>query len=237
MKQPPLYRALANTLRQQIAEGVWPQGGQLPPELELCASYEVSRHTARDALRLLAEEGLIARRRGAGTLVLRAQPLGPFSQDWGEVSDILQYARDARLHISHYGLPTPAEVAAMQLDPSLSWASVRGVRLRPEGGSPLALTQICVRADLMPSQADLEAWPEAIAELISRTAGVNAVRIEQAISAIVLDRDEAKALKEHAGDAALRTIRRYMDATGQVYQASVSIHPGNRFAYRMVIER
>ena len=59
----PLYRHLAEALRTAIAEGVYQTGDLLPTELELCATHQVSRHTARDALRLLKDEGLIARKR------------------------------------------------------------------------------------------------------------------------------------------------------------------------------
>ena len=62
----PRYRQLADALRADIASGRYPVGGQLPPEFELCEIYDVSRHTARDALRLLFEAGLVERRRGVG---------------------------------------------------------------------------------------------------------------------------------------------------------------------------
>ncbi|MFN9937264.1 MAG: GntR family transcriptional regulator, partial [Hyphomonadaceae bacterium] len=91
-----LYRRLADDLRKAIASGHYPTGSLLPTESDLCATHQVSRHTARDALRILTDEGLIERRRGAGSVVIAAKPIGPFSQGWGEIGDILQYARDTR---------------------------------------------------------------------------------------------------------------------------------------------
>jgi hypothetical protein len=32
-------------------------------------------------------------------------------------------------------------------------------------------------------------------------------------------------------------LRRYLDANGDTFLASISIHPGDRFAYRMSAER
>ena len=233
----PLYRHLADTLRTAIGDGLYATGDLLPTELELCATHHVSRHTARDALRLLSDEGLIMRKRGAGTVVIASLPTGPFSQDWGEIGDILQYARDTRLIVHSYGPATAQEMAEMMLDKSVSWMMVKGVRQRLAGGPPLAMTTICVRADLMPSRDIIESWPQAIGEYIAIHRGVRATRIDQEISAIRLDKASAKALGERIGDPALRTSRRYLDASGAVFITSISTHPGDRFAYRMSAER
>jgi GntR family transcriptional regulator len=233
----PLYRQLADTLRGAIVEGRFGQGDLLPTELELCTAYKVSRHTARDALRLLNEEGLIARKRGAGTVVIASRVPGPFSQDWGEIGDILQYARDTRLIVHSYGPALPTDIADMGLTPALAWMMVKGIRQRVLGGPPLALTNICVRADLMPSREIIESWPQAIGEYIAAHNQVRATRIDQEISAIRLDKISARALGERGGDPALRTLRRYLDAHHEVFIASISIHPGDRFAYRMSAER
>jgi GntR family transcriptional regulator len=233
----PLYRLLADDLRTAIAEGRYSQGDLLPTELELCAAHHVSRHTARDALRLLSDEGLIARKRGAGTVVIATREAGPFSQNWGEIGDILQYARDTRLIVQSYGPATKQEEDEMGLDEGQTWVRVKGLRQRLMGGPPLALTTICVRADLMPTRDILESWPQAIGEYIAVHNNVRAARIEQEISAIKLDKASAKSLGENTFDPALRTLRRYLDAKGDLFIASISIHPSDRFAYRMIAER
>jgi GntR family transcriptional regulator len=233
----PLYRTLADTLRSAIVQGRYSQGALLPTELELCEAHNVSRHTARDALRLLCDEGLIARKRGAGTRVIATQPTGPFSQEWGDIAAILQYARDTKLVLSHYGPAGAQEVEEMGLDRHLAWMMIRGVRQRLDGGPTLALTTICVRANLMPTRAIVENWPHALGEYITQNNGVRAVRIDQDITAVRLDKTTAKALGERAGDPALRTLRRYQDEQGDVFLASISVHPGDRFAYRMAVER
>lgn len=237
MKSLPLYRDLANTLRSAIADGTYATGDLLPTELELCSTHKVSRHTARDALRLLSEEGLIARKRGAGTIVVAINVAGPFSQDWGEISDILQYARDTQLIVHSFGSASADVIADMGLDIAQSWMMVTGVRRRLAGGPPLALTTICVRADLMPSRDVVESWPQAIGEYIAIHNNVRATRIDQEITAVTLDKASAKLLGGYTSDPALRTLRRYLDASSSVFIASVSIHPGDRFAYRMSAER
>ncbi len=233
----PLYRRLASALRTAIVAGQYQQGALLPTELELCTLHNVSRHTARDALRLLSDEGLIARKRGAGTSVISQTPTGPFSQEWGEIGDILQYARDTRLLISSYRPAAQLEVVEMGLDENLHWMAVKGVRQRIAGGLPLALTTICVRKDLMPARQIVESWPQALGEYIAIHNQIRAARIDQEISAMCLDRASAKTLGARTGDPALRTLRRYITDTSDVFLASISLHPSDRFSYKMSVER
>lgn len=51
-------------LKQSILDGVYTPGDKLPPEAEIARHYEVSKVSAREALRELETEGLIEKRRG-----------------------------------------------------------------------------------------------------------------------------------------------------------------------------
>ncbi|MCD7883582.1 MAG: GntR family transcriptional regulator [Lachnospiraceae bacterium] len=63
------YRALAESLRKEIATR-GPLGNQkLPTEAELARAYGVSRQTVRQALALLLLDGLIEKRQGSGTYI------------------------------------------------------------------------------------------------------------------------------------------------------------------------
>lgn len=237
---PPLprYRQIADELAAQITSGRYTTGALLPGEMELCEHYGVSRHTARDALRLLQDRGLIRRRRGSGTVVVDpAEAAGPFAQEWGDVRDIQQYARDARLVIRSIEPATATLLETLSLSTDVAWITLRGLRIRAGGTEPLALTQICVDAQLLPSRADIDAWSGALADLIDSRGGPTTRTVEQTITAVLLDREEARLLGARTGDPALCTVRRYRDADGRLFQASHSVHPAGRFAYHMVVER
>ncbi len=66
MAAAPAYASLAAALRQRIISGDLQPGDQLPTELEVSAQFRVSRNTAREAMRMLSSQGLVATRRGAG---------------------------------------------------------------------------------------------------------------------------------------------------------------------------
>src|SRR5262245_51547167 len=56
-------------LRNAITGGTFRPGSQLPTEAELCEMLGVSRTVVREALRVLEDDGLVARRHGVGTFV------------------------------------------------------------------------------------------------------------------------------------------------------------------------
>lgn len=65
----PLYLQIKDLLHKQIETGSYGVGARLPSERELAQRYQVSRMTARQALQLLAQEGLTHSRVGKGTFV------------------------------------------------------------------------------------------------------------------------------------------------------------------------
>lgn len=66
----PLYLQVAEVLRQRIVKGTWKVGDRLPSLLELAEEFSVARVTARQAVKLLEQEGYVAPKRGRGTTVL-----------------------------------------------------------------------------------------------------------------------------------------------------------------------
>lgn len=63
------YVSLADSMRQSILAGSWPMGSKLPTEKELITTTGLSLTTVRRAFQELVDEGLVDRRRGAGTFV------------------------------------------------------------------------------------------------------------------------------------------------------------------------
>jgi len=72
----PMYRQIAEDLRQRIVSGELAPGSQLPTELELRERFNASRNTVRDAIKWLTNLGLVATRPGQGTFVV--EKIDPF---------------------------------------------------------------------------------------------------------------------------------------------------------------
>lgn len=73
----PLYRQLADVLRQRIAKGIWDVGAMIPTFGALAAEFGVGLITVRQAVSLLAQEGLLRAQQGRGTRVLARPQVHP----------------------------------------------------------------------------------------------------------------------------------------------------------------
>jgi DNA-binding FadR family transcriptional regulator len=83
---------LAAALRGRILSGDWRDGERLPAERRLAERHGVARGTVREALRLLEQGGLIARRRGSGSYVTY-----PAADESGEREDVAEITSPLQL--------------------------------------------------------------------------------------------------------------------------------------------
>ncbi len=68
------YRQLAGILRKELENYIKQGTYRLPTEKSLCSRFGVSRQTVRQALALLSQEGLIAKKQGSGSYVTGLLP-------------------------------------------------------------------------------------------------------------------------------------------------------------------
>jgi GntR family histidine utilization transcriptional repressor len=64
------FRDVKKDIRRRIVQGVWGAGDLLPNEVDLAQEFQCARATVNRAMRELADEGLVERKRKAGTRVL-----------------------------------------------------------------------------------------------------------------------------------------------------------------------
>lgn len=65
----PKYQQIAEVLREKIIKGTYAVGNVIPTEAKLQEQFDVSRHTIRQALSILINEGYLRSEKGSGTYV------------------------------------------------------------------------------------------------------------------------------------------------------------------------
>ncbi|WPC09625.1 GntR family transcriptional regulator [Globicatella sp. PHS-GS-PNBC-21-1553] len=65
----PKYQQIAEVLREEIIKGTYAVGNVIPTEAKLQEQFDVSRHTIRQALSILINEGYLRSEKGSGTYV------------------------------------------------------------------------------------------------------------------------------------------------------------------------
>ena len=233
----PRYRQLADDLRGEILSGAMPADA-FPTESLLCSRFGVSRFTVREALRQLQAEGLIQRRRGSGTVVRPSARNGALHQPLSNVGEILQYANDTSVTYETgdaAGLPAKLAVE-VGLQDGDGWSHFRGLRTRAGQDGPIAFVDAYVHPSLAEAVAQVDLAHGAIFPQLERLAGVRIARVTQDIQAVPAGKVAAAALGIKPRSPALRILRCYLDAQARILEISVSLHPGDRFAYAMHIE-
>ncbi|MHC6591534.1 GntR family transcriptional regulator [Arthrobacter sp. C152] len=235
------YRTIAEDLQAKISGGQWEVGAFLASEPELASKYGVSRETLRAALRQLEDVGLIVRRKGQGTRVVRLQPVQEFHTKLSSIEELAQYGRTAeRSIISIRETAVDGHVADELGVPE---GTIRTVitstrRDSAEGGRPSSWAKVYLSPeDASLIHGELQDSDRLVADLVAERTGRQVNRVLQQIKATVLEEEAAKALGELPGSVALRLTRRYVDAAGGILAVAISTHPGARFVYESVLER
>lgn len=91
----PLYLQIEEYIKRKIEDGEWEKGEQIPTEKELCAYFEVSPSTIRQAISNLMQKGMLVKKQGKGTFVCKPAYEGDFltiyfPEEFGDVHELLQ---------------------------------------------------------------------------------------------------------------------------------------------------
>jgi DNA-binding FadR family transcriptional regulator len=79
-RRPSRADEVITRLRAQITSGAWPVGSRIPTEPELVEQLGTARNTVREAVRALANTGLLEIRQGSGTYVVATSELAGVMQ-------------------------------------------------------------------------------------------------------------------------------------------------------------
>lgn len=238
----PRYAELAEELIQAIGQGKFEVGASLPSEVDLSEQYGVSRATVRSALERVQELGLISRRKRAGIRVEATKPKVAFTQNMSSVDDLVQFAVITERHVRSVTEVSASPSLALKLgvDAGTRLLRVEMLRMDPsKPDAPLCWTDVYleaalgsgIRRELRSSTTGL------ICDMVERRFGRSVQNVRQEIRAIGVPANIAEALGVEAESHALEIVRRYFDARGLVFEATVSVFPADRYSYALELTR
>ncbi|MCW2473080.1 MULTISPECIES: GntR family transcriptional regulator [unclassified Symbiopectobacterium] len=236
-----LYRRIARELAQQILSGQYPVGSLLPTEMALCEHYQVSRHTMREALRDLTEQGLITRRKGLGTQVAdKAQHKG-LNHPLACLEDLFFLAKNNPRVVKRIDEVVADYDLAQTIgcEPGSRWLHVASIREDSENkDAPICWTDSYASATFTKVRQLVRSDPFAlISDLIETHYGIQSEEVRQTISAVTVSAKIAKVLGVEPGSPALKIVRRYLDRDGNTFETTISVHPADRYACSIVLTR
>ncbi|WP_328460456.1 GntR family transcriptional regulator [Streptomyces sp. NBC_00448] len=228
-------RQVADVLRQQAAAGLFPTG-LLPEERLLVADFGVSRNTVREALRILADEGLVQRRRGVGTVLVGRKVEHPLGRMTG-LAETLHQLGTVDNHLRAAGSVLPPAAVARRLGTPRGQPVVRLERLRHLDGVPLSLDLTYLPADIGTPLLELDLAGRDVFALIEETAGVRLSTATLTVQAVNADPRTAEVLDTSPGAALFAVERLSTLAGGRPVDLEFLSIRGDRLVLRADLDR
>jgi len=218
-------QAIVTEVRRRIADREWRQGDRIPDEAELAVEFGVARATVNKALQLLAKEGLLDRKRRAGTHVT----VNPTRKATLTIPIVREQIEQAGMEYSHRVVaqkksPIPAAIAErMELPEGQMLIHLRTVHYGD--GKPFQAEDRWINPAAAPGVDGIDFHRVNANEWLVRNAPW--LRAEIAFSAENANARDARLLETRQGSALLILQRTTFNDLGAITTVRVAFHPGH----------
>lgn len=187
----PLWAQLLDELRGRLEAGEFASG--FPTDAALMGEYGLSRHTVREAVRRLQDDGLLNRERGRGTFVRRPM----IEQPWGALYSLFRSIEaqgfEQRSKVLDLSETTDPDVAG-RLELPAATPFVRLERLRLADDQPLAHDTAWVPAEIARPLLEVDFSRTALYDELALRCGVQPTGSTEWITTVLPDPLERKLL-------------------------------------------
>ena len=235
----PRYVRVAGVLLQDIRSGRYRKGDMLPTEVELCERFSVSRATVREALRRLGEMGMIVKIHGVGTRVESEEVQSNFLVSVHVIQDNMEYA--GKTCFVEFSRARLSAAEAMERVPGwpagVEALALRGYRRTLTDEQAISSSEILLNTAF--ADVAKEPLPRGLKyhQAIVQRYDQQIQAIDQDIRATSLTAEHARVLGVKARSAGLLVVRRFLGLNDELLQASINVHPAERFTYRMRLRK
>jgi len=222
----PAYKRIQNAIRKRIESAELKPGDIVASERELARTHKVSLMTARHALAGLEHEGVVERRRGAGTFV--AAPRIHFNKlmSYTEQMSSRGLAPRSRVLVSKI-IEHESEVAARLGLPATS-ALVKIERLRETGDDPFALETCYLSAAQFSQLVKAPLGRISLFSLLEDQYGVELAYADEEVDASAAEAKLAELLQINDGAPVLRIRQVIYSSKGEATMYVVGFYRSER---------
>jgi GntR family transcriptional regulator len=211
-------------------------GERLVTEPELARQLGVSRATLREAMRTFETQGLIRRRQGSGTFVVR--PPNVIQTGLEVLESIETIAKRTNLKVEMGELKvscraaTQEEAEALSLEPGAPVVHLS--RIIVTEGRPAAFLVDILPEDVLPPE-ELEAgFNGSVLDLLLKRGNPELINSRTDINAVPATSEVARALGIQRGDVLLRFVASLYSASGRIVDYSYSYFLPGYFRFHVV---
>ena len=233
----PLYGQIKDMLRKKILDGSFPPHSKLPSESELMAQFDVSRITARQAIRDLQKEGLVFTIQGKGSFVTKPKAVQDLArlEGFGEAMNSKGYETYSRL-VSTQEIPADASVArALKVGRGAPVIQIE--RVRYLNRMPISLDVSFFPLDIGERLLVEDLETRDIFEILENDYDLSLGAADLVINAAVADDKESELLSIESGSPILRIERLTFTQDERPIDFEYLYYIGDAYQYRLRIER
>ena len=224
----PKAQAIASEVRRRIIDREWRQGHRIPDEADLAVEFGAARATVNKALQLLADEGLLDRRRRAGTRVA----LDPVRKATLTIPVVREQIESAGMAYSHcvvalrHGPLAPDAARRMKIAPDAPMIHLRAVH--SGGGRPFQYDDRWINPRAVPGMDSVDFHHVNANEWLVRNAPYS--RADVTFSALNADARDARMLQARPGQALLVLHRTTWNDAGPITTVRIACRPGHQIS-------
>lgn len=227
-RRTPIWQAIANALRLDIAENRYKAGDKLPTEAVLSERFGVNRHTVRHALSALVDEGIVHTRRGAGAFVKSVPAEYPLGKRMRFHQNLRQTGRlPSKRNLSLETRSATAEEAErLQLKTGDLICVKHGLSLAD--GQPIAISESHFPEARLPGIAQAVSEETSITKAMAKVGISDFTRASTRIKAVLADATQALRLQVREGAPLLYSTGLDVDGDGVPVEYGMTWFCGDR---------
>lgn len=230
------YKEIAEDIRRGILEGKYNPNEQLPLEKEMCQQYNVSRITIKKAVDELVDEGLVIKRRGAGTFVkaFDNSDVEGFSMS-KQFSGFTESNKNKKVEskILKFEVIHPSEEIATKLKMTCDDFVYYIVRVRYADDEALVIEYTYMPIGVIPGIKN-DVLQKSIYGYIENDLKLKIKSAHKTIRAILPDKLEMENLAIDAGVPVLEVEQIGFLDNGQPFEYSISHHRGDKIEFKSI---